>query len=108
MAWWSRKVRRRPERPRPEIDLDLDTSLVDAFPPPQLETLFDADEYVADFTRRDPESEWGMGAGPEPTPEPTPTPAPTPVTTPTAAPCEKASEAGSGRTRSASQAKSSA
>jgi hypothetical protein len=49
MAWWARKVRSGRVRPHAEIGLDLDTSRVDAFAPPQVETLFDADEYISDF-----------------------------------------------------------
>ena len=76
MAWWSRKVRRRPERPRAEIDMDLDTSLIDAFRPPRVETLFDADEYVADFARREPDPDADIGSGVDAEPEDGPRHAP--------------------------------
>lgn len=66
MAWWFQKGRPRRVAAHPEIEVLLDTSMPDAYVPPQSETLFDADEYLQDFTTPLVEPE------PEPEVEPEP------------------------------------
>jgi hypothetical protein len=73
MAWWSRKKARvRPERVHEDLDVVLDPYGIEAFAPPQVETLFDADEYVQEFAARAPEPEAGSDAEAEPEPGPEP------------------------------------
>ena len=74
MAWWFMKGRPRRVAAHADLDVVLDTSADDRFVPPQLETLFDADEYLGDFAQGEPGPE--EAASPEPETEPETLPAP--------------------------------